>query len=114
MQDQLGHVTVAPEVIMEIVRQTALATKGVARLDSLHPRGVRRLTGKSAEGIALDIQANTVAIDLHIVAEPTAQMLDLGRALQSEISRAIQDILGMPVRAIHVHIEDVADRFAQT
>jgi len=30
--------------------------------------------------------------------------------LQREVSRAIQDVVGMPVKEINIHIEDVADR----
>jgi uncharacterized alkaline shock family protein YloU len=32
--------------------------------------------------------------------------------LQHEVSRAIQDVVGMPVHEINVHIDDVADRRA--
>ncbi len=113
MQDQTGHVTVAPEVIIEIVRQTTLATPGVARLDALHPRRVNRWFSENAsEGITLDVTDDSVTIDLYVIANPEAQMLELGRALQREIARAIQDGLGMPVKEVNVHIEDVEDRFA--
>jgi len=29
--------------------------------------------------------------------------------LQREVSRAIHDVVGMPVKEINIHIEDVAD-----
>ncbi len=110
MEDHLGKVTVAPEVLYSLVRLTALATPGVARLADL-PIGMRRLfRGKAAEGIKIEITDDAVAIDLYLVAEPDAKMLSLGQTLQHEISRAIQDVVGMPVRQVNIHIEDVADR----
>ena len=111
MEENLGNVTIAPEVLLSLVRLTALATPGVARLYAGMPNGVRRLfSGKAAEGIRIEIEDHTVAIELYIVAEPDAHMLPLGQTLQHEINRAIQDVVGMPVKEINIHIEDVADR----
>lgn len=111
MDEKVGTVTVAPEVLLAIVRQTALATPGVARLSSSHPGGFQRLfNGKVAQGMQIEIEQGTVSIDLHVVAEPDAQMLDLGQTLQREINRALQHVVGMPVKEINIHIEDVADR----
>ena len=111
MEESLGTVTVAPQVLMQLVRLTALATPGVARLSSENPSGVQRLfKGKASEGIQIEIEDHSVSIDLFVVAEPDVQMLPLGQALQREVSRAIQDVVGMPVKEINIHIDDVADR----
>ncbi len=111
MDENLGSVTIAPEVLLSLVRLTALATPGVARLSHHNPSSVRRLfSGKIGEGIRLEIEDHTVAIDLYVVVEPDTQMLPLGQTLQHEISRAVQDVVGMPVKEINIHIEDVADR----
>lgn len=111
MEENLGNVTVAPEVLVELVRLTALATPGVTRLAPTFSGNVRRLfRGKTGEGIEIEIEDHAVSIDLYIVAEPDAQMLALGQTLQREVSRAVQDVVGMPVKEINIHIEDVADR----
>ncbi len=113
MEENLGSVTVAPEVLISLVRLTALATPGVARLAPNFSTGVRRLFGgKAAEGIEIEIEDHAVSIDLYVVAEPDAQMLQLGQALQREINRAVHDVIGMPVKEINIHIEDVADQLA--
>ncbi len=111
MEEHLGNVTVARQVLAQLVRLTALATPGVARLAPNFPTHMKHLLrGKSGEGIEIEIEDHSVSIDLYIVAEPDAQMLPLGQTLQREISRAIQDVVGMPVKEINIHIEDVADR----
>ncbi len=111
MDDSNGTVTIAPEVLLAIVRLTALSTPGVARLSASHPNGFQRLfSGKVGEGIRIEIEDGTVAIDMHIIAEPDAQMLELGQTLQREINRAIHNVVGMPVKEINVHIEDIVDR----
>ena len=111
MEENLGTVTVAPEVLLSLVRLTTLATPGVSRLAPNFPTSVRRLFGgKVTEGIAVEVEDSSASINLYIVAEPDVQMLALGQTLQREISRAVQDVVGMPVKEINVHIEDVADR----
>jgi uncharacterized alkaline shock family protein YloU len=111
MEENQGAVTVAPEVLVQLVRLTALATPGVARLYSNMPNSMYRLfSGKAAEGIQIAIEDLTVTIDLYIVAEPDVHMLTLGQMLQREIHRAINDVVGMPVKEINIHIEDVANR----
>ncbi|MDE3088059.1 MAG: Asp23/Gls24 family envelope stress response protein [Chloroflexota bacterium] len=111
MEENLGTVTIAPEVLLALVRLTALATPGVARLSNENPSGVHRLfNGKASAGIQIEIEDHAVSIDLFVVAEPDVQMLPLGQTLQHEVSRAIQDVVGMPVKEINIHIDDVADR----
>ena len=58
-------------------------------------------------GVDLSIKEDRVTIDLHVVAEPEANLLRLGQTLQNEVSRAIQDMVGMEVSAVNVHIQDV-------
>jgi uncharacterized alkaline shock family protein YloU len=111
MEENLGHVTVSAEVLIQLVQLTALATPGVARLSPDYPNGMQRLfSGKANQGIVIDLTDDAVRIDLYIVAEPDTHMLGLGQTLQREIGRAIQDVVGMPVREINVHIQDIADR----
>ncbi|MFQ6014939.1 MAG: Asp23/Gls24 family envelope stress response protein [Anaerolineae bacterium] len=107
---KLGTVTIAPEVLRTIARLTTLATPGVAGL-SYSFRGMNRLLRRPriSEGIKIDIEDDAVAVDLHIIVEPHTNMLRLGQQLQAEVNRAIHDMVGMTVREVNVHIEDVAD-----
>jgi uncharacterized alkaline shock family protein YloU len=57
--------------------------------------------------VGLSIKDELVTIDLHVVAEPEANLLRLGQTLQNEVSRAIQDMVGMEVLTVNVHIHDV-------
>jgi uncharacterized alkaline shock family protein YloU len=40
-------------------------------------------------------------------------LLQMGRQLQCQVTRAIKDIVGMEVREVNVHIEDVATELAR-
>lgn len=103
-QPNIGKTTIAPEVLETTARLTALAVPGVARLVPLP--GMRRFLRNS--GVAIEVIGNSVRVKLYVVTEPDANMLNVGRQIQAEVSRAIQDMVGMEVESVDVHIEDVA------
>jgi uncharacterized alkaline shock family protein YloU len=108
MDDLQGKVTVAPSVLTTIVRLTALEQEGVHRLAPVpHPmRGL--LTGSRAdEGILLGISEEGVSLELHVVAEANANMLKVGDTLQTAVTRAIEEMVGLPVKTVDVYIDDV-------
>jgi uncharacterized alkaline shock family protein YloU len=108
MDDLQGKVTIAPSVLTSIVRFTALEQEGVHRLAPV-PRPMRGLlTGSRAdEGILLGIGDDGVSLELHVVAEANANMLKLGETLQTEVTRAIEEMVGLPVKSVDVYIDDV-------
>jgi len=73
------------------------------------PRPMRGLlTGSRAdEGILLGVGNDGVSVELHVVAEASANMLKLGDTLQTEVTRAIEEMVGLPVKIIDVYIDDV-------
>lgn len=109
MDDVQGKITIAPQVLITIVRQTTLEQRGVHRLAAVPPK-VRGLLsgGVSEEGIFIAVTDNGVQAEVHIVADSQANMLKLGSTLQTEITRAIEEMVGMAVSAIDVYIDDVA------
>ncbi len=106
-QPKIGKITVAPEVLETIARLTTLAVPGVARVARVaSPLGMRRLLRH--DGVKIEIIGNSVCVKLYVVTEPHVSMLSVGRQIQAEVTRAIQDMVGMEVKSIDVHIEDVA------
>lgn len=103
-QPQIGKITIAPEVLETVARLTTLAVPGVVRLVS--SQGVRRFLRH--DGVKLEIAGDSVRVELHVVTEPDVNMLGLSRKIQSEVTRAIQDMVGMQVQSVDVHIENVA------
>ncbi len=101
----LGRITVDPEVLETIARLTALAVPGVVRI-APGPQKARWLGGK--EGVQITLRDGKVLVDLYIVVESGYNMLALGRQVQTEVIRAIQDMVGLEVEAVNVYIEDVA------
>ncbi|MDD3824804.1 MAG: Asp23/Gls24 family envelope stress response protein [Anaerolineae bacterium] len=113
MEENLGKVSIAPNVLVTIVQKTAGAMPGVDRLSDNVP-GVKRFLGleTAARGVQVGVVESNVSVDVYLVARRGIDLLQMGRQLQSEITRAIEDIVGMSVREVNVHIEDVATELA--
>jgi uncharacterized alkaline shock family protein YloU len=109
MKEKLGTVTIAPEVLVTIARLTALKTPGVARLGSGLLSSVNSVLKRSIGdgGVKIEIGENGVSVELHIIAQHDANMLELGQRIQANLSRAIAEMVGMTVNEVNVYIQDV-------
>lgn len=109
MDDSHGKVTIAPNVLVTIVQKTASAVPGVAQLCNNVP-GVKRLLGLHTvgRGVEVNVVDDQVIVNVYLMARRGVELLQVGRQLQREVTRSIEDIVGMDVREVNVHIEDVA------
>ncbi len=102
-----GKTTVAPEVLLAIARMAALEVPGVYALHPT-PGGVNRLLKRGAgEGVQLNINDNVVDVDLYLVLEHNVNLRQVSREVQQAVARAIEEMVGMTVGHINVHIEDI-------
>jgi uncharacterized alkaline shock family protein YloU len=108
VEEDLGKVTIAPSVLVTIVQKAAVSVPGVVRLSPNIP-GVGRFLGLRTvgQGAQVQIVGQVVAVDVYLVAARGADLYQMGRQLQDQVSRAIHDIVGMNVREVNVHIEDI-------
>ncbi len=98
-----GRITVAPHVLETIARLTALAVPGVVCISP--PSGVLRFLG-TEKGVRVLVHDGTVDIDLHIVVESNRNALGVGRQVQTEVTRAMEEMVGLKVQVVNVYIED--------
>jgi uncharacterized alkaline shock family protein YloU len=102
-----GATTIAPGVLVTIARLTALSVDGVAGMAAI-PSGVNRFLRRgSGEGVEIRIEDGTVAADIYLILERDTYLRDVSRQVQTEVTRAIEDMVGMDVKRVDVHIEDV-------
>ena len=109
MKEKLGKVIIAPSVLVTIARLTTLSTPGVVRMSSGWTDSMGRLLRRKGpgDGVKIEVEDNTVSVDLYIVVEQEVNMLELSQEIQAEVSRAIHDMVGMEVKEVNVHIQDV-------
>ena len=102
-----GSTSIAPGVLVTMARLTALSVPGVAAMAAI-PGGVNRLFRRgAAEGVRIEVEGDTVAVDLHLVLSQGTNVREVSRKVQAEVGRAIEDMTGMQVARIDIHIEDI-------
>ncbi|RMG66058.1 MAG: Asp23/Gls24 family envelope stress response protein [Chloroflexi bacterium] len=99
-----SSVTISPDVVRTIVRNTVLAMPSVRGLVD-HTRTLR--PRDSYRGIQISMDGDDVRVELHLTAAQDVSLVELGRAVQSEVQQAVREILGLRVSAVDVYFEDV-------
>jgi uncharacterized alkaline shock family protein YloU len=73
------------------------------------PGGVDRLFKRGVhDGVRIDVKDHAVTVDLYLVLQHDRNVRAIGRAVQAAVARAIQEMVGMDVLAVNIHIEDIA------
>lgn len=102
-----GKTTIAPGVLVTIARLSALSVDGVSGMASI-PSGVNRLLRRgSGEGVEIRVENGSVSVDLYLILERDTYVRDVSKKVQTAVARAIEDMVGMIVKRIDIHIEDI-------
>ncbi|CEH32175.1 alkaline-shock protein [Aneurinibacillus migulanus] len=107
-QLELGKIEIAPEVIEVIAHMAGSEVPGVAGLSSgVVGDFVERLGRKSSRGVRVDIKEREATIDLYIIVEFGQQIPDVAYKVQENVRESIQNMTGLVVTQVNVHIVDV-------
>jgi len=102
-----GKNTVSPDVLISIARLSALSVAGVSRMSTVSG-GVNRLFRKGAnEGVRIDIEDDIVSVDIYLVVMEDVNIREVSRNVQKKVARAIQEMVGMEVGQVDIHVEDI-------
>ena len=102
-----GKTTVAPDVLVTIVKESALSVPGVSRMADVSG-GVNRLFKRGVHnGVRIEVEDNVVVASLYLILNKDVNIRDVGRSVQHQVARAIQEMVGMEVGSIEIHVEDI-------
>ncbi|MEI7556306.1 Asp23/Gls24 family envelope stress response protein [Candidatus Chlorohelix sp.] len=104
-EKKLGTVKVAPNVLETIVYAAAAGVAGVLRLGNAPQK--RLFNREGNDGVKIEIKEGAVSADLYIVVSREANMLQVGKLVQTDVSKAVRYMVGMPVEQINVYIQNV-------
>lgn len=103
----LDKTTIAPDVLVTIVRLSALSVPGVSRMANV-TGGVNRFFKRGIhDGVRIEVEDNVVVVDLHLVLKKDVNIREVSRNVQEQVARALQDMVGMDVGAVEVHVENI-------
>ncbi len=103
----LGKTTVSPEVLTTITRMAALSVQGVKSLAPAASGAGRLLRRNIDEGVHVTVHENTVFVDVFLIVKQDVNIREVGRDVQQQVARAIQEMVGMEVAQVDIHIEDI-------
>ncbi len=102
-----GQTTVAPEVLIDIVRLSALSVEGVSRLSDTAGEINRLLSKSVGEGVYIVVEGDLVNTTVYLVVKEGYEVLQVAHAVQAKVGRAISEMVGMEVGNIDIHVEDI-------
>ncbi|WP_280419112.1 Asp23/Gls24 family envelope stress response protein [Nocardia carnea] len=109
---------VAPPVIAAVAARAATGTPGVARLEPgvrgllavLTRAGRQRWTDADpapTEGVRVRVTGAGLIVHVDIAVRSKGPAAEVGRAVQEQVAREVDEQTGQPVDAVYVHILDI-------
>jgi len=102
-----GKITVAPDVLVDIARMAALSVTGVSRMAQV-TGGVNKLFKRGiSDGVRIEVEDNVVVASLYLILKPDVNIREVSRNVQMQVARALQEMVGMDINSVEIHIEDL-------
>ena len=115
-RESIGRIEIAPGVLTTIAHYVTLDVEGVYKMAAT-PADVGHLFRRYAardEGILLDYSNGKLVFDIYVLMDPHVNVRETSRQLQTAIVEAIDKMVGIPVDAVNVHVEDVVYDIGET
>ena len=107
MTNLSGKTTIAPDVLITIARLSALSVPGVSHMAQV-TGGVNRLFKRGIhDGVRIEVEDNVIVANLYLVLHKDVNIREVSRNVQSQVARALQEMVGMDVGEVEIHIEDI-------
>lgn len=107
-EKSLGRIEVAPEVLTMIAQAAVETVDGVSQMAPT-PHGLFRRAHRH-DGVVLDVGSEGLTFDIYVLMNPQTNLREASRAVQAAVIEAIDKMVGVPVEAVNVHVEDVVYR----
>ena len=107
--ESIGKIEVAPGVLSTIAQYTALRVDGVEKMAPI-PADMARLLRRENRhsGVLLSLtENNSVKFDIYVIMNPHVNIMETSQRLQTAVKEAVDTMVGVPVDAVNVHVEDV-------
>lgn len=105
LENELGQVQIADDVIAVIAEIAALEVEGMAGVGLGKPDIVNTIRGKKAsKGIKVEVGEGEVTIDVFVVIKYGVKIQDVCLKVQEKVKNSIETMTGLNVPTINVHV----------
>jgi uncharacterized alkaline shock family protein YloU len=105
--NDIGNTTVSVEVLNKIARLTTLSIEGVSRMANCREGVDQLIAADDCKGVKVQLRNQTVFVDVYVILESDMNVREISREIQSRITRTIDEMIGMKVGSVNVHIMDI-------
>ena len=106
----LGAIKIADEVVSIIAGLAATEIDGIAGMSGGLAGGIAEMLGRKnfSKGVKVEVGEREAAIDLSIIVKYGVRIPDVALAAQENIKRAIENMTGLSVVEVNVHVQGVS------
>ena len=105
----LGTIRIADEVVSIIAGLAATEIEGIAGMSGGLVGGIAEMLGRKnfSKGVKVEVGEREAAIDLYIIVKYGVRIPDVALAAQENIKQAIENMTGLSVVEVNVHVQGV-------
>jgi uncharacterized alkaline shock family protein YloU len=102
-----GKVTVSPGVLMAIAHMSARGVPGVKAVGRVQSTRAAMFRGRTGSGVSLANHEGVITGDMFLVVTAGFNVREVCREVQMQVARALQEMAGMRVARLDIHVEDI-------
>ena len=105
-----GSVNISEDVISIIAMEAMREVEGFGSISNPLSKDLAELIGKksAARGVSVLPEEDSVSIDVFISVKYNYSVVQVSQAIQEAIRKSVEDMTGIPVKAVNVHVGSVA------
>lgn len=111
-QSDVGALKISEDVVAVIAGVAAAEVKGVTGMSGGIVGDISEILGKKnlSKGVKVDIGGKETSINMHVVVEYGVRIPEVAQKVQEKVKRAVEDMTGLKVREVNIHIQGVSFR----
>lgn len=110
INNALGTIRIADEVVSIIAGLAATEVEGVAGMSGGIAGGIAEILGRKnfSKGVKVEVGEKEAAIDLYIIVKYGVRIPDIALNVQEAVKAAIENMTGLSTVEVNVHVQGVA------
>jgi len=109
IDEGMGSVSFADEVIAIIAGLAAGEVPGVAGMTGNLASGIQEILGKKnlSKGVKVEVGKEEAAIDLYCILEYGSSIINVAKGVQENVKKAVETMTGLAVVECNVHVQGI-------
>lgn len=109
IDDSMGNVSFADEVISIIAGLAASEIPGVAGMTGNWTSGIQEVLGVKnlSKGVRVEVGKEQAAIDIYCIINYGSSIIDVAQAVQQNVKKEVENMTGLNVVECNVHVQGI-------